>query len=57
MEMLNLHLPHQFFCSSFAFLLFDTDRNDKLDFTEFLMAKAFESAKTLDDALDYLFDM
>jgi len=40
-----------------AFLLFDTDRNEGIDFVEFLMAKGFESAKTPTDALGYLFDM
>ncbi|CAF1059411.1 unnamed protein product [Rotaria sordida] len=40
-----------------AFALFDTNRDKKLDFVEFLMANAFASADNRREALGYLFDM
>ncbi|CAF4066579.1 unnamed protein product [Rotaria sordida] len=40
-----------------GFLLFDTDRNDEIDFVEFLMANAFATSKTRHKALGYVFDM
>ncbi|CAF0950108.1 unnamed protein product [Rotaria sordida] len=40
-----------------GFLLFDTDRNDEIDFVEFLMANAFATSKTRHEALSYVFDM
>ncbi|CAF3671573.1 unnamed protein product [Rotaria sp. Silwood1] len=40
-----------------GFLLFDTDRNEEIDFVEFLMANAFATSRTRHEALGYVFDI